>query len=125
MVKGTPLHPDEWLLRRGHNSPLKNYLNPDGTATSRVFKLRAKDNGSLSVDVKSLTHYGKAARDVSKFILFELANKMVLDTGLTSEYDPLPDGSNDAHAVILGMEEDDEILPRKLAGLSRRETAPW
>ena len=38
---------------------------------------------------------------------------------------PLPDGANNAHAVIMGMQEDDEILPRKLADLSRRVTTPW
>ncbi|HEY5370639.1 MAG TPA: hypothetical protein VIJ75_16765 [Hanamia sp.] len=35
----------EWLYRRGFSTPEKKYMNPDGTATSRVFKLRAKDNG--------------------------------------------------------------------------------
>lgn len=45
---------DEWLFRRSF-LPEKKYMAPDGSATSRVFKLREKDNGELSVDVKSLT----------------------------------------------------------------------
>ena len=43
----TPVDRQEWLFRRGRATPEKNYMNPDGTATSRVFKLREKDNGEL------------------------------------------------------------------------------
>ena len=43
----------------------RKYMNPDGTATSRVFKLRDKDNGQLSVDVKSLTTSEQAVGDSS------------------------------------------------------------
>ena len=46
---------EEWLYRRGYNSPVHKFMNPDGTATSRVFKLRQNDEGKLSVDIKSLT----------------------------------------------------------------------
>jgi hypothetical protein len=42
---------DEWLFRRSW-LPEKKFLNPDGSATSRVFKLKEKDKGELSVDVK-------------------------------------------------------------------------
>jgi hypothetical protein len=62
----------EWLYRRSYSSPEKNYLNPDGSATSRVFKLREKDHGELSVDVKSLTTPANSIGDASKFILFEI-----------------------------------------------------
>lgn len=111
---------EEWLYRRGYSTPEKKYVNPDGTATSRVFKLRAKDNGQLSVDVKSLTTPEIAVKDPSKFMLFEIANGSVAEIGLTTFHDPLPDGSNDAHAVILGMDENDDVTPGVLARSSQR-----
>ncbi|MFV8328504.1 hypothetical protein [Flavobacterium sp. ZS1P14] len=55
MNRGEKIDWAELLYRRGYNRPEKKYLNPDGTATSRVFKLRAKDNGKLSVDLARLT----------------------------------------------------------------------
>ncbi|MDX2247539.1 MAG: hypothetical protein SF052_12215 [Bacteroidia bacterium] len=112
---------DEWLYRRSW--PDKKYMNPDGTATSRVFKLRPKDNGELSVDIKSLTTPDKAVGDSSRFYLFELSNRYVLqitDTKLVTYYDPLPDGSNNAHAVIVGMVPEDDIIPALLAKASKR-----
>lgn len=110
----------EWLYRRSFSSPEKNFLNPDGTATSRVFKLRDKDNGELSVDVKSLTNIKIAIADSSRFFLFELENKIVIEQGLITYHDPLNDGSNDAHAVITGITKDDDITPVVLAKKSRR-----
>jgi hypothetical protein len=67
--------PLEWLYRRGYSSPEKKYMNPDGTATSRVFKLREKDHGELSVDVKSMTTVEASVGDASQFMLFEIANQ--------------------------------------------------
>ena len=110
----------EWLYRRGFSTPEKKYMNPDGTATSRVFKLRAKDNGELSVEVKSMTTTEKAVGDPAKYFLFELANEDVEKLDLHSYHDPLTDGSNDAHAVIIGMTIDDEITPGLLARKSKR-----
>lgn len=111
---------DEWLLRRSYCTPEKNYLNPDGTATSRSFKLRTKDNGELSVDVKSMTTPEKSVGDKTKYFLFEVSNEAVAQIGLKTLHDPLEDGSNDAHAVIVGMSIEDETFPGLLARSSRR-----
>ncbi len=73
---------NEWLYRRGFSSPEKKYMNPDGTATSRVFKLREKDNGELSVDIASLTTPEKSIGDPSKFFLFKIKNATVEDLDL-------------------------------------------
>lgn len=116
----------EWLYRRSW-LPEKRYMNPDGTATSRVFKLRESDNGELSVDVKSMTTPQACVKDDSKFFLFELPNQAVLDINsptLSTLHDPLEDGSNDAHAVIVGMTMEDDITPGLLARASRRVQIP-
>jgi len=95
-------------------------MNPDGSATSRVFKLRENDFGELSVDVKSLTTPEKSVGDVSRHILFELPNRHVEDIGLMTFHDPLQDATNDAHAVITGMTMEDEIMPGLLSKISKR-----
>lgn len=110
----------EWLFRRGYSTPEKRYMNPDGTATSRVFKLREKDKGELSVDVESLTTPELSVRDKSIFMLFKLANKSVEENDLKTYHSPEKDGSNEAHAVIIGMTLEDEILPGILARVSKR-----
>jgi hypothetical protein len=114
----------DWLYRRGFSSPERKYMNPDGTATSRVFALREKDDGELSVDVKSLIEARVSVGDPDKFMLFEIANKDVLNLNLTTEHDPLPNAKstahNPAHAVILGMDIEDEIMPGLLARKSKR-----
>ena len=109
---------EEYLYRR-YYTPQKKYMNPDGTATSRVFKLREKDMGELSVDVKSLTTPIKSVVDPEKFFLFELPNRAVEELGLVTYHAPLPDATNNAHAVIVGMKIEDEILPKQLASKSR------
>ena|SRR5215213_7189846 len=108
----------ERFYRRGYSTPERKYMNPDGTATSRVFKLREKDNGKLSVDVQSLTTPEKAIGDISKYVIFDLPNEAVLALGLESYHDELPD--NPAHAIILGMTMEDDIMPGKLARASKR-----
>jgi len=99
-------------------------MSPDGTATSRVFKLRANKNETeLSVDVRSMTTAEKSVGDKSKFFLFELPNKVVLEiteTNLLTYHDPLEGGTNDAHAVIVGMSSEDDITPGLLARSSRK-----
>ena len=123
MSARTPVKATEFLYRRGYNTPLKKYANPDGTASSRVFKLREADHGELSVDVKSMCSAEKSVGDLEKFILFELSNQVVLDIEdpkLITLHDPLEDGTNDAHAVIVGMTMEDEITPGLLARASRR-----
>jgi hypothetical protein len=114
---------DKWLYRRSFCDPFKKYLNPDGSATSRCFKLRDKDNGELSVDVQSLTTPEIAILDRTKYLLFELPNEAVLSISapkLTTYYDPLPAGKNDSHAVIVGMTIDDDVSPGILARATKR-----
>lgn len=93
-------------------------MNPDGTATSRVFKLREKDNGELSVNISSLTTKEVAVFDTSKYILFEVSNRVVNDLELITY--KAADRSNDAHAVIVGLDMNDEIKPLLLAKASKR-----
>lgn len=117
------VHINEWFYRRGYSSPVHKYMNPDGTATSRVFKLREKDLGELSVDVCSLTSPEKSVGDPMKYFLFEISNKSVLNLPqikLQTFYDPLPNNLNDAHAVIVGMTIEDEITPGLLARASKK-----
>ena len=123
MKKRRAVDISEWLYRRGFSTPERRYMNPDGTATSRVFKLREKDNGELSVDVKSMTTVKNSVGDPERFFLFEIPNKAVLgisSSTLQTFHDPLEDGSNDAHAVIVGMRIEDEISPGMLAKASKR-----
>lgn len=108
----------ERFYRRGYSNPERRYMNPDGTATSRVFKLREKDQGQLSVDVQSLTTPETAIGDPTKYFLFDISNEVVLNLGLESFHDELP--NNPAHAYIWGMSIEDEIMPGKLARASKR-----
>jgi len=123
-VKGQKVSSDWHLYRRGFGPPDKRFLNPDGTATSRAFKLRDKDQGKLSVDVKEMTTAANAIIDPTKFVLFEVPVVAVEKIGLSTVHDPLSvvnDGiENDAHASILGLDDDDEIKPGLLARASRR-----
>jgi hypothetical protein len=120
---GKPVDENEWLYRRGYSKPEKNYMNPDGTATSRVFKLREKEK-ELSVDVKSMTSPEVSIKDPQRFMLFEIAHRQVLDLSLLAVHDPLPNEhsleTNPAHALIVGMDIEDEITPGLLAKASRR-----
>ena len=115
-MKGTRVSTDKHLFRRGYGPPTKNYLNPDGSATSRAYKLREKDMGLLSVDVKELTTPELAVKDIKKFVLFEIPVSSVEKFDLISIHDPLPE--NIAHAYIEGLEEEDEIKPGLLAKAS-------
>jgi hypothetical protein len=114
----------EWLYRRGYAPPDKRYMNPDGSPTSRVFKLRDVDKGELSVDVKSLTTAEVSIKDQSKFLLFEILVEHVSALGIRAEHDPLPnidsDEINPAHAVIVGMDIKDDIIPGQLARKAKR-----
>ena len=121
MKAGMKVDENEWLYRRSW--PNKNYMNPDLTPTSRVFKLRPKDEGKLSVDVKSMTTAAKSLGDPERFYLYELPNKAILQiesAKLDTIHDHLPDGANDAHALIIGMDIDDEITPGLLAKACKR-----
>lgn len=120
MNKGDKISIEEFLFRRGFSTPEKKYCNPDGSATSRVFKLREKDAGMLSVDLKSKTTAERAITDPTRFMLFELKNESVEEVDLETVYDPLDDGSNNAHALIVGMQMEDDIAPGYLARNSKR-----
>ena len=99
-------------------------MNPDGTAHSRVFKPRPIDKNELSVDVKSYTTAEVSIKDKSLYMLFELSVEHVNEVGLNVEHDPLlnqyPDADNPAHAVIVGIMDDDDIVPGLLAKKSKR-----
>ncbi len=101
----------ENLLRRGYSTPEKKYMNPDGTATSRVFKLREKDNGKLSVGIENLTTLEEFVGDTERFMVFRISNLDVINLGLQTFYDP----PQFEHAVITGMNMEDEIIPALLA----------
>jgi hypothetical protein len=103
----------EFLWRRTYFDPIHKYFNPNGSPTSRAFKLREKDNGQLSVEVKSLSSPEKSVGDANKFMLLELSAQAVYDLDLFAQYDPLPE--NPAHAYIGGMELEDDLKPKLLA----------
>lgn len=109
---------DKHLYRRGFGPPDKRYTNPDGSATSRAFKLREKDNGNLSVDVKEMISKEDAIRDVNRFVLFELSVASVEKLELSVLHDPVEE--NPAHACIWGLDIDDDIKPGLLARASKR-----
>jgi hypothetical protein len=118
---GDPIQAQEWLYRRSYCDPLRKYLNPDGSAHSRVFKVRPKDEGKLSVDVRSMTDYARSVGDPERFIVFEIENAAVLTLPpLETRYAPSPQGRNDAHALIQPLDLDDEVTPALLAMKSRQ-----
>lgn len=120
MIKGEEIPLEEILFRTGW----AKHANPDGSPTSRVFKLRPKDKGELSTDVKSLTTPEISIGDKEKFNLFEIQVAAVKSLELNCIYDPLTierDGvDNIAHSFISGLQDDDDILPGLLARKSKR-----
>ena len=121
MPERKPVGDNELLYRRGYSNPIQRYMNPDGSATSRVFKLRENDKEELSVNVKSLTTAAASVCNPHKFFLFEISNKSIIEIeDLRTLHDRLLDGSNDAHAVIIGMTLSDDIKPGLLARKSKR-----
>lgn len=120
MNRGDKISKESVLYRRGYNSPEKKYLNPDGSATSRVFKLRIKDNGGLSVDLASFTTKEKAIINSSNFNLFELKNKIVESADLITVYDANFTNDNNSHCLIIGMDIEDDTKPAYLAKHSKK-----
>lgn len=109
-----PVDINDSLYRRSYGPPgAIKFVNPDGTPTSRSFKLRQQDEGRLSVDIKSLTTHEKSIVDASKYMLFEIKVESVLRLNLIAEADPIE--NNPAHACILGMDIEDDIMPKLLA----------
>ena len=120
MTRGDKINSEELLYRRGYNSPEKKYLNPDGTATSRVFKLRPKDNQKLSVDLAKLTTPEKAVVDKTQYNLFEIKNATIEEIELYTIYDALYKSENNSHCLIVGMKNDDDSSPAYLAKKSKK-----
>ena len=120
-IKGSPVNSSEFLYRRAYG----NYCYPNGNPTSRAFKLRPKDEGELSVDVRSLTTPEKSVSDPAKFFLSEISNIDVIALNLKTIHDPLDDETNDAHSLILGLVEGDETIPLALAQMSKRVFPPF
>ncbi|GAB1397084.1 hypothetical protein MASR1M65_18630 [Saprospiraceae bacterium] len=116
---------DEDLYRRGYNSPQKKYLNPDGSATSRVFKLRPKDEGKLSVDLVKLTTKEAAVLDASKYNLFLINNSVVESIDLFTVYDPLDEPDIVSHCLIFGLDQEDDIKPAFLAKKAVKVYPMW
>jgi hypothetical protein len=70
-----------------------------------------------------MTTAEKSVEDASKFFLFELPNKAVIEVRnpqLVTYHDAIEDGTNDAHAVIVGMSINDDITPGLLARASKK-----
>jgi hypothetical protein len=53
-------------------------MNPDGSATSQTFALRAKDEGKLSVDGAPMTNSRTSIVDASRFVLYEIQNLAII-----------------------------------------------
>lgn len=116
---GNNVSVNESLYRRSFGPPDKRFLDSAGFATSRAFKPRPIDEGKLSVNVKSMTtEMLSVLNDPNKFVLFEVDVADVCALSLSVEHDPIE--SNEAHALILTIPEDDDILPGQLARKSRR-----
>lgn len=115
MVRGEKIDSNEFLYRRGYNSPEKRFLNPDGTATSRVFKLREKDNQCLSVDLAKLTTPQTAVLNKNEFNLFQICNSSIEEIDLKTIYDANFKSVINSHCLIIGMELDDDVKPAYLA----------
>ena len=114
--KGDAIEDSEELWRSYYSNPIQRAFDPNCTmAHSRVFKLRPKDEGRLSVDVSRLTTYGDSIGDPSEYLLFGISAGDVhgID-GLKTHYSPLID--NLAHTDILGIPEGaEDVVPGLLA----------
>jgi hypothetical protein len=122
MLKGDIVADGEYLLRRAYRRD-KNYVHPiTGLPTSRAFAPRPKDEGKLSVDIKSLTNFSISIDDEQRFRLFEIIASLVYKLKLKCIYDPLlPE--NPAHAIITGFDPEDESIPGILARSAREVTS--
>ncbi len=120
MKNGDKISADEMLYRRGYSSPEKKYLNPDGTPTSRVFKLRAKDEGKLSMGLARLTTPAVFVGDSTLFNVFEISNNHVENIDLYTIFDGEHNKNTPAHCLIIGMEEEDDAKPAYLAKNARK-----
>lgn len=116
--KGDQVGKDEYLLRRIYRSDKRYIDKKTGRPTSRAFVPRPKDEGKLSVDLERLTTLEKAVNDPYKYILFRLISNLIFQLGLNCIYDPVE--YNNAHAIIIGFDKEDESVPGILARKSER-----
>lgn len=122
MLKGDKVADGEYLLRRAYRRD-KKYVHPTtGLPTSRAFAPRPKDEGKLSVDIKSLTNFTASINDEQRYLLFEIITSLVNKLNLKCTYDPLLP-VNPAHAIITGFDPEDESIPGILARSAREVTA--
>ena len=124
MNKGDVIPDEEILLRRVFARD-KKYIDLIGKPTSRAFTPRPKDDGKLSVDIKSLTTYAAAIRDEQRFALFTIHVAFAKSLGLNCIYDPLTlitDGiDNIAHSLVIGIPTEDESISGLLARNSTQQ----
>lgn len=113
MIKGDKVSESEWLLRRGYRHDRKYTDRNTGLPNSRAFAPRPKDDGKLSVNIKSLSNYIESIVDEHKYRLFAFSASVVYKLELSCIYDPLPD--NTAHALVSGFDPDDESVPGIIA----------
>lgn len=113
MIKGDKVSEAEWLLRRVYRIDRKCTDKVTGMPNSRAFAPRPKDEGKLSVNIKSLSNYIESIVDESKYRLFSIRASVVYKLMLSCTYDPLPD--NIAHALVSGFDSDDESAPGIMA----------
>jgi hypothetical protein len=130
---GEPVAIAEMLYRRYFAKKPRQLV--DGLLPhSRIFKARDKDEGKLSMDVKSLTTPEASVGNSVEWALFELSNEHVLQipdmqgTNLQSIHDPLPNAEsaieNPAHCLVFHVDPDDDITPKMLAKIASRVQFP-
>ncbi|TVR82337.1 MAG: hypothetical protein EA412_01590 [Chitinophagaceae bacterium] len=90
---------NDLLLRRIIHAPPDFIIKPDGTPSSSNFSI-SKDEDGLSVDIKRLTTYEKAAIDYKVYKLYGLTASFTHSLNLENVHAPLRD--NPAHALIKG-----------------------
>lgn len=117
MKKGSRVSETEWLLRRVFRNDKRYVDHITGLPNSRAFAPRPKDEGKLSVDIKSLASFSGALIDGNKFRLFGFHASEVYKINLDCIYDPKDD--NIAHALVIGFDAEDESAPGVLARKSK------
>lgn len=113
MTKGEKVSESEWLLRRVYRHDRKHTDRTTGLPNSRAFAPRPKDEGKLSVNIKSLSSYLESIVAERNFRLFMFSASVVYKLKLSCIYDPLPD--NNAHALVSGFDSEDESAPGIIA----------
>lgn len=90
---------DDELYRRIsiHPSHWKNAT----TVSSAAFRLKKGEDG-ISVDLARLTTPEKSVLNREKYRLAVLKASVPMSEGLSCVHDPLEDGTNDAHSLIVG-----------------------